>query len=250
LVFLVRRQSEAEVAAYFRDEYISEPRKLTREYGIWRDAALNQEAALVQTRKRGGRILDIGCAGGAFLEHFPAGAWERHGVEPSLLAAEKARSRGIQVYNSTLQRAHVTATFDVVTYLDALYFCCTPFEDLRVIHALLADDGLVLIEIPSFAYWAVRNYGPISFVINGRWCNFDSKSRKLLYFSDTALGVLLSRAGFCVEKCVPVPGPATGGFAARAVKGLLYGLARALYGISGTGAGLAPKSAYVCRKKH
>lgn len=111
LVFLVRRRSEAEVAAYFRDKYISEPRKLTREYGIWRDAALNQEARLVCARKNGGRILDVGCAGGAFLERFPTSEWERHGVEPSLLAAEEARRRGIRIYNSTLQEARIPYVF-------------------------------------------------------------------------------------------------------------------------------------------
>ena len=67
-------------------------------FGSYRADAFRQFGAVLAAAKpNGGRILDIGCAAGDFLASLDATAWNRLGLEPSTMAVQKARARGLEV---------------------------------------------------------------------------------------------------------------------------------------------------------
>jgi len=66
------------------------------------------------------RVLDIGCATGTFLNMLPPGV-ERFGIEPSELAAECARAKGINIIQyEDLAKPELRNTFDLVTAIDVV----------------------------------------------------------------------------------------------------------------------------------
>src|SRR3989344_8136423 len=61
-----------------------------------------------------GKVLDIGCSTGGFLEHFKGDGWEVWGVEPSG-NGDIAKKKGIKIIRETFERAKLPKNyFDVV----------------------------------------------------------------------------------------------------------------------------------------
>jgi SAM-dependent methyltransferase len=250
LIYVNPRPRQDEVRNFFGEHYIPDEEMLTREFGAWRATALKREADLVKRFKARGRILDVGCAGGQFLTHFVNDGWECHGVEPSQKAAEHALRRKIHVHCGLLEDAAIPAqqSFDVVTYLDALYFSRTPREDLRKIKSLLKRDGILIIELPGFYYRIVKNVGPVSLLVNHRWCHLRSVSPHLYYFSDSNLRMLLHKTGFEIE-CQQLEPHGEKGSAALRFAGRCYFAASRFVFVATLGKiNLAAKVAYVCRR--
>lgn len=66
------------------------------------------------------RVLDIGCGSGTFLKMLPESI-ERFGVEPSKIAARKAKDSGINILSfEDLRKPDLRGTFDVVAALDVV----------------------------------------------------------------------------------------------------------------------------------
>src|SRR5262245_62044190 len=51
-----------------------------------------------------GPLLDVGCGTGDFLDYARSRGWTVQGVEPSGLASQRARERGLEVFHGTLER--------------------------------------------------------------------------------------------------------------------------------------------------
>lgn len=250
LVYSSPRRATEDVSEFFEEKYIPDAKKLTRELGSWRDHSLQREAAIIKGMKQRGAILDIGCAGGRFLEHFLADGWECHGVEPSRVAAEEASRKGIRIYQSVLGRADIDLPdhFDVVTYLDTLFFSSTPVDDLKKISRLMKDDGRLFIDLPGFTYRVLRNFGPMCLLIDRRWTNFKLTSAHLFMLSTKTLGLMLAEAGMEIESIHLEQAPARGTRLMRALNAAHYATCRVLYNLSGGSINLAAKAFYVCRK--
>ena len=83
-----------------------------RRYGM------SKRLRAIERYKRGGRLLDVGCASGNFLHEMDrTGRWQVEGVEPNLEVADYARQRfGLKVYASRLTELDLpSASFDVIT---------------------------------------------------------------------------------------------------------------------------------------
>lgn len=136
----------------------------------------------------GGRLLDVGCHVGIFLELAAARGWEVYGVEPSWWAAARARQRGLAVVTGTLQEASFPSRwFDAVTMWDVVEHFVEPLANLREAARLLKPGGLLAISTMNVESLIARLLGP-------RWPWF--MPMHLVYFSPRTLGDLLHRAHF------------------------------------------------------
>jgi SAM-dependent methyltransferase len=96
------------------------------------------------------RVLDVGCAGGAFVEAAGRCGYHCVGLEPSRELAAAARGRGLDVDNVLLEaHSFEPRSFDMITFWDVLEHVPDPKALLRIAGELLRPDGVLLINFPD-----------------------------------------------------------------------------------------------------
>lgn len=150
---------------------------------------------------QGGRLLDIGCGDGSFLE-AAARHFEVTGVEISAAMANRARQR---LPNATIHTRPSTqatlpeSSFDLVTQFSVLEHEWRPLEALCVVARVLRPGGVTVIKVPNFASW--------NRVIRGvEWCGIRLPDH-CNYFAPATLAAFLRRSGL-----EPLPGSFTDTF--------------------------------------
>jgi SAM-dependent methyltransferase len=141
----------------------------------------------------GGKILDIGCGSGAYLDLMQEVGWETYGVEPSEAGAERARASGHDVFcGELLDAGYPSAFFDVILMHHVLEHVPNPKTVLRECHRILKGGGLILANVPNFDC-----YDRLTFAES--WDPLDVP-RHLYHFSASTLRQALEQAGFEVMR--------------------------------------------------
>lgn len=114
-----------------------------------------REFELIDRHKKGGKLLDIGCAAGFALKVAKGRGWEVHGVEVSRFAAEYARKEfGIDIFNGTLEESHYPDQyFDLIITYGTIEHTTEPKAFLKESGRILKDDGLIVIATPDIGNW-------------------------------------------------------------------------------------------------
>jgi SAM-dependent methyltransferase len=106
----------------------------------------------IRRHKRGGRLLDVGCAYGFFLQeaqrHF-----EVTGIEIAADAAAYARQQGLRVVTGVADEATLAelGMFDVIVLLDVIEHLPSPQETLTLCARHLNPDGIIVVTTGDFA---------------------------------------------------------------------------------------------------
>jgi 2-polyprenyl-3-methyl-5-hydroxy-6-metoxy-1,4-benzoquinol methylase len=164
----------------------------------------------IEKYKGDGRLLDLGCALGAFLSLAKDHGWDPCGVDVSSYAAEKARGlSGVEVHQGELADCFFPdASFDAVTLWDVVEHVPDPAETLREVHRVLKDDGVILMDTPNEGA-LVRRISYLMYRLLGRRVSYPANKLyhqyHLYYFSQTALRTLLEQCGFEVIEIVTKP---------------------------------------------
>lgn len=139
----------------------------------------------------GKRLLDIGCAGGAFPVAARDLGFTAIGVEPSRWLADYARSTyGLDVRDGILKPGMFEPeSFDVVTLWDVIEHVPQPNEVLTLARELLKPGGLLLVNYPDFGSNAARLLG---------WSWPFWLSVHLFYYTRTTMARQLTTSGFSV----------------------------------------------------
>ncbi len=195
LIYLNPRPTAQEIGAYYPEQYhpytraIEDERswflRLDRRYG------LRKRCAVITRRVRGvGRLLDVGCATGIFLDGMRRLGWQVQGVELNPEIAAYARERlGLPVFAGTLeQAAFPSGHFDLVTLWDVLEHVHDPKGALREIARILRPGGWLVLSLPDPDCIEARLFGPY-------WAGLDMP-RHLNIFSRTVLTRFLTETGF------------------------------------------------------
>ena len=98
------------------------------------------------------RVLDVGCAGGAFLRAAKQLGLSPVGVEPSRWLSEYARKTyNLDVQSGTLlEQNFESQSFDLVTLWDVIEHLPDPGKELQLIHGLLKPEGILVVNYPDF----------------------------------------------------------------------------------------------------
>jgi 2-polyprenyl-3-methyl-5-hydroxy-6-metoxy-1,4-benzoquinol methylase len=143
----------------------------------------------IETLKKGGKILEIGCGLGHLLARFDKQKWDCHGVEPSFIAANFAKENsGAEIVNDFLNEKTYKIKFDVVILIDVLEHLKNPIELMRLIYNYLEDNGIVVLstgDIDSCAYQVSKYY----------WSYFGSWEH-ISFFSEKSILHLLNESRF------------------------------------------------------
>ena len=144
--------------------------------------------------KRGGRILDIGCATGFLLNGAKKQGWEVYGVELSKWCADYAKTNfGIDIFCGSLRNAGFQRNFfDAVVLKDTIEHLTNPKETLTEIRRILKPDGILCVNTPDIS-------SMISRILGARWWGINQAH--LFYFTKKTLYKMLDATGFSPLKC-------------------------------------------------
>jgi len=154
-----------------------------------------RDLAAIARHEPGGRLLDVGCHLGLFLDVARRAGWQVAGVEPSRWSVERARERDLDVRHGTIETAGFPAeSFDVVTMWDVVEHLSDPLAELRRIHRLLRPNGVLALGTMNVDALFPRLAGR-------RWPWY--MQMHLVYFSRRTLHNMLAKAGFRVVEMSP-----------------------------------------------
>lgn len=143
----------------------------------------------------GGRLLDVGCAAGFFLE-AAARHYDVAGVELSPFASDYARRElGLRVLTGDVtEGAFEGEQFDVVTLWNTIEHLVDPPRAVQAISSLTKPGALLVLSTGDVA-------GPLARRDLGGW-NLMSPPHHLFFFSPRTLDLMLARAGFRLRRIV------------------------------------------------
>lgn len=143
-----------------------------------------------------GKILDIGCAGGFFLDYAKSQGWDTYGIEISSWAFDIAKNKlGLNIYNRTLREiAFPDNHFDVITMYDILEHTNDPMSELQEVYRVLKPQGLLVINLPNIDSLLAR-------INKSNWIKLDPPQH-LYHFTPRTIRQLLAKAGFRVADIV------------------------------------------------
>ena len=137
-----------------------------------------------------GRLLEVGCGGGAQLAHLRAFGWEVEGQEIDPLAARQARARhGLRVHLGPLPSLRLPdAAYDAVVMNHVIEHAADPVPLLTECRRLLKPGGVLVAVTPNIASLGHRVFG-------SNWRGLDPP-RHLHLFSTKTLCRAAQLAGF------------------------------------------------------
>ena len=233
LVYVDPRPDGATLEALYDDpDYYTDGYNLgvqTENYFTRKDELIAQAEATVaqyeqETGASQGDFLELGSAGGFFLEGARRRGWRVRGVELSPPAAEYSiREMKLDVFRGLLEHApFAESSFDLALADNVLEHTTRPDEVLAQLHRLLRPGGHLIVIVPAYVnspwFRALstakkllprRLLGPQLLKI----LKFDAEDAgypyHILEFDRATLRVLVEGAGFVIVKdegSVPLPG--------------------------------------------
>jgi SAM-dependent methyltransferase len=192
-IYYTRREPPEDAA--FEEGYwgvVKDPDGKVRDLAEERDKKIEDLAAELAfvNKLPPGRILDVGCG----LGHLLSGVdprWDRHGIEISAYAAERACEYG-SIYHGTLDSAeYPDRFFDVVTLYHVIEHMEDPERELREIRRILKPGGWIIVGTPNFDSACARRFGDKFRLLHD--------ATHISLFSAESLRRLLEDNGFSVD---------------------------------------------------
>jgi SAM-dependent methyltransferase len=171
------------------DDQLSWLRRASVNYGLYK------RCRAVTRYKEEGRLLEVGCANGMFLNTVrKSGSWDVYGVDINKYAVQYARDQlGLDVFLGQLEETHFPDDFfDVVVLWDVLEHLPNPKSALLEIHRVLTSDGWLIFRVPNLDSFDARLFGPY-------WAGLDAP-RHFFVFSEATLKRLLEISGFTLRR--------------------------------------------------
>jgi len=149
--------SSETVKSFYRDKYFEKDYKCgvkSHSYYEEESAAIekaNRVLPLVKRLKSQGILLEIGCAGGTFLNEASKRGYQVEGVEISPSMSQNASELyRMKVRQGDFEKLEfIDELYDVVCMFDVFEHLREPRRALNKIHHILKPDGIAVIDLPT-----------------------------------------------------------------------------------------------------
>jgi 2-polyprenyl-3-methyl-5-hydroxy-6-metoxy-1,4-benzoquinol methylase len=161
--------------------------KLLCFFPAWR-RGIKAEVRFLPARS-GGKLLDVGCGSGDWLEKMQRLGWTVSGIDFDDKAVRIAKERGLDVSCGTIPGIEFpSGTFDVVTLNHVIEHVPDPVAVLKESNRILKPGGKLVLATPNNACWGRRFF-------KGYWRGLEPP-RHLHIFSPLSMQSTLKLAGF------------------------------------------------------
>jgi SAM-dependent methyltransferase len=203
--------------------------------GVWNGGYLDNEAKLrVEARealgvlgRSSGRLLEIGCAGGIFLDEARRAGFVVAGIELNETMVQHAREQlELDVTCGAFESADLAAaSYDVVVAQDVLEHVRDPRAFVGKVAAVLAPGGTFVVRGPLEAEVKVELYRYLRRMLRRRDRRLRSAPYHLQGFTPASFRRLIRETGLSMRYFYARPGPLR---RPRNVKGVLAGAIEAV----------------------
>lgn len=164
-------------------------------YHAVKQKALQDKVSLITglTGKKG-ELLDIGAGTGDFAIEAAKSGWKVTGFEPSEKARTIAKSKGVDLADTTTELAD--NSFDVITMWHVLEHVPDVEKQIIELKQLVKPGGHIIIAVPNFKSFDAKHYGKF-------WAAYDVP-RHLWHFSKTAIEKLFAAQDIQLVKTLPM----------------------------------------------
>lgn len=248
--FVLPLPSPAALTAHFEDDRELNDTDLETKFERNREQVLARVAGCIQSVKKGGRILDVGCATGFFLARFFSPTnWEMCGLDLSARAVEKALRKGIRVHQGSIHSATLPdGSFDVISVIDTFYYFLQPQRELAAFHRILNPDGILVLDLPLAESRIWRTSHQLGKLLSSARRQLLETSDHLFYYNPRSISLLLERCGFHVKTVLPLPGNRQEHFLRNLIYRAYSALSLVLHFLSGARIMLGPRFLVVAGK--
>lgn len=157
LIFLSPRLAEASILDLYRDQDYYDSAIVGQGYDEYLEVRENWLSTFrarlkeIGKYKPGGRVLDVGCGPGFFLEAAASLGYEAWGLDPSdYIVKMAARKFGERIRKGTIANTDFEpGFFDLVVAFDTFEHLYNPLQFLSAAHRLLKVDGVLAITTPN-----------------------------------------------------------------------------------------------------
>jgi SAM-dependent methyltransferase len=140
-----------------------------------------------------GRMLEVGCASGAYLQQMAGQGWQVEGIEPDTQAATRARQLGYHVYTGSIESApDPDEVYDIVVAWMVLEHLHEPVTALRKFYNWTSHKGWLVFSVPNTASLEAS-------LFKDAWYALDLP-RHLYHFTPSTLECVLGQTGWKIKR--------------------------------------------------
>jgi len=186
---------------YKSEEYISHSNTkkgfINSAYQSVRKYTLLKKLQLISKYYKTGKILDVGCGTGEFLNTCKNAKWQTIGIEPD----DDARGMGIKNYDIDVRpeseiKNLENESFDVITMWHVLEHVPDLNDRINDLKRLLKPKGIIIIAVPNCDSYDARKY-------KEHWAAYDVP-RHLYHFIPSTIDKLLKKHDLKLFKIAPM----------------------------------------------
>jgi SAM-dependent methyltransferase len=140
-----------------------------------------------------GKMLEIGCASGAFLQRMSNLGWQVEGIELSGDAAARARSLGYPVRTGSLESAPDPAQpYDLIVGWHVFEHLHNPVGALHRLHCWSKAGGWLVLSMPDAGSWEFR-------LLKDKWYALQAPTH-VYHYTRATLSKVLERGHWKLER--------------------------------------------------
>lgn len=194
LMFLSPRLTEPSIFKLYQDMSYYQSSISGHGYDEYMDVRENwlktfdRRLSIIQEFKPEGRVLDVGCGPGFFMEVAERKGYDVWGLDPSSYIVRVAQERfGTRVREGTLETAGFeNQSFDIIVSFDTFEHIYEPLRFIDTSRELLAPKGVLVITTPNAKSLLAR-------VSGRRWVSFKIPEHVFYWSSSTISNAMKGR---------------------------------------------------------
>lgn len=209
LTFMSPRPTQAEYARYYNDEPVYSSDAYSARAESRTEFYLRRIPQLEAALGRKGKLLEIGCGTGHFLNLAQAAGWQVCGVDisaPFCRYAVEMFGLDVRQANSLEQCNFSDESFDLIYSTHVFEHLVDPMHAFIQVRRILKHDGILVIEVPQqfislrdrIRGWALTVSGQAG---EGKLYKRPiSSTHHVFFFTVATLSAMATRAGFQIRK--------------------------------------------------